>query len=44
MIEWWRNQLDRDSDISTPPWLTIRFWLACASLICAGIVLILVWP
>jgi hypothetical protein len=33
--EWISAQIDRDSDPATPPWLTVRMWLAVIGLACS---------
>ena len=42
MREWIYAQIARDSDPSTPPWLTIRMWLAVLALTCSLVALCLI--
>ena len=35
MREWLHEQLDRETDPSTPPWLTVRMWLTVIALACS---------
>jgi hypothetical protein len=42
MREWISEQAARDSDPSTPPWLTVRMWLAVVGLACSVAALCLI--
>jgi hypothetical protein len=42
MREWISEQTARDSDPSTPPWLTVRMWLAVIGLACSVTALCLI--
>ncbi len=41
MPEWLTAQIERDSDPATPPWLTVRMWMAVMALIISVVALCL---